>query len=144
MATERTFVMLKPDCVKRRLIGQVIARIENKGYRIVNMEMRKLTSEFLYQFYAHITDKPFFLQVFEYMLAGPVLGIVVEGEGAVQGMRRMIGATEIENAQPGTIRGDFAQQTANNIIHASGSIDSAVTESDIFFKLDADPEARLR
>lgn len=144
MATERTFVMLKPDCVKRRLIGQVVARIENKGYRIVNMEMRKLTSEFLYQFYAHITDKPFFLQVFEYMLAGPVLGMVVEGVDAVQGMRRMIGATEIENAQPGTIRGDFAQQTANNIIHASGSIESAVTESDIFFKLDADPEARLR
>ena len=133
MAKERTFVMLKPDCLKRGLIGEVIGRIEQKGWRIVDANTRTLDAAFLYKFYAHIKEQPYFLEVFNYMLSGTVLGLVIEGEDAVAGMRRIIGSTIIEEALPGTIRGDFAVSSANSLIHASHGVDLVETEQEIFF-----------
>ena len=134
MAKERTFVMLKPDCLKRGLIGEVIGRIEQKGWRIVDARTRTLDPGFLYSFYSHIKEQPYFLDVFNYMLSGTVLGLVIEGEDAVSGMRRLIGPTIIEDAQPGTIRGDFAVSSANSLIHASHGIENVEIEREIFFK----------
>ena len=134
MAKEKTFIMLKPDCLKRGLIGEVIGRIEQKGWRIVDARTRTLDAGFLYKFYAHIKEQPYFLDVFEYMLSGTVLGLVIEGEDAVAGMRRLIGPTIIEEALPGTIRGDFAVSSSNSLIHASHSIDLVETERAVFFK----------
>ena len=134
MAAEKTFVMLKPDCIYRGLVGEAIARIEKKGYCIVDIKMKTLEPKFLYEFYAHIVDKPFFLNIVDYMLSGSVIGIIVEGEGSVAGMRRVIGATRIEDARPGTIRGDFAESSVKNIIHASDSVEGAEKECATFFK----------
>ncbi|MCL2227361.1 MAG: nucleoside-diphosphate kinase [Oscillospiraceae bacterium] len=134
MGKERTFVMLKPDCIKRGLVGEVISKIERKGWRIVDAKMRVLEPAFLYTFYEHIKDQPYFLKVFNYMLSGTVLGMVVEGEDAVMGMRRLIGPTIIEEALPGTIRGDFAMSSANSLIHASKTDDNVKDECNIFFK----------
>lgn len=132
MAAEKTFVMLKPDCIKRGLVGEVIARIERKGYRIADAKMMKLDPKFLYAHYAHIADQPYFLDVFKYM-QGDVLGLCVVGENAVAGIRQLIGATKFEDAIPGTIRGDFATSTVNNLIHGSDSPEAAEVELERFF-----------
>jgi len=134
MSKERTFVMLKPDCLKRGLVGLVIARIENKGWHIVEAKTRALDPTFLYEFYDHIKDKPYFLPAFNYMLSGVVLGMIVEGEDAINGMRRLIGPTVIEDAMPGTIRGDFATSSASSLIHASRSAEHVKAETSIFFE----------
>ena len=133
MAKERTFVMLKPDSIKRGLIGEIIGRIEQKGWRITEAKTRTLDAAFLYSFYSHIKEQPFFLEVFNYMLSGSVMGLVVEGENAIAGMRRIIGPTSVEEALPGTIRGDFAVSSTNSLIHASHNAENAVAESDVFF-----------
>lgn len=133
MTRERTFVMLKPDCIKRGIIGDIISRIENKGWRIVDAKTRTLDAGFLYSFYEHIKEQPYFLEVFNYMLSGSVLGLVIEGEGSIAGMRRLIGSAKIEDALPGTIRGDFAVSSSNSLIHASHNEENAKKECDIFF-----------
>ena len=133
MAREKTFVMLKPDCIKRGLIGEVIGRIEMKGWRITDAKTVTLNPAFLYDFYEHIKDQPYFLDVFNYMLSGTVLGMVVEGENVVNGMRRLIGSTIFEEAMPGTIRGDFAVSSANSLIHASKTAENFKKEQNIFF-----------
>jgi len=133
MEIQNTFVMLKPDCIRRGLIGEVILRIEKKGLKIVNMEMRQLNSEFLNAHYAHIVDKPFFPEILEDMLSGPVIGMSVCGENAIAGIRLLVGATKIEEAIPGTIRGDFALSTTKNLIHASDSVENAAVELARFF-----------
>lgn len=132
MSMQKTFVMLKPDCMKRGLVGEIIARIEKKGYRILDAKMMKLDPKFLYSHYSHIADQPFFLDVFKYM-QGDVLGMCVCGENAVMGMRKLIGETKTEDAAPGTIRGDFATSTANNLIHGSDSQEAAEIELERFF-----------
>ena len=134
MAREKTFVLLKPDCLKRGLIGAIIQRIENKGWTILEAKTMRLEPAFLYDFYDHIKDKPYFLDVFNYMLSGQVLGMVIEGEEIVKGMRRMIGSTIIDDARPGTIRGDFAVSSANSLIHASKTAEEVRKQSDLFFK----------
>ncbi len=133
MATERTYIMLKPDCVKRGLIGEVIARIERKGYRIIDAKMMRLNEPVLREHYAHLADKPFFPDIVSYMMSGPVLGMIVEGENAVLGMRILMGATKFEEAAAGTIRGDFASSTSENIIHGSDSAENAEIEIKRFF-----------
>ncbi|MEL4106787.1 nucleoside-diphosphate kinase [Oscillospiraceae bacterium CM] len=134
MADERTFVMLKPDCIKRGLIGEVIRRIERKGYRILDVKMRNLTHEFLEEHYAHIADKPFFPDVARYMMSGPVFGMAVSGENVVLGVRILVGATKFEEAGGGTIRGDYAESTSSNLIHASDSPENGEIEIKRFFK----------
>ncbi len=133
MATERTYIMLKPDCLKRKLVGEVISRIEKKGYKISNMKMINLDEKILREHYAHIADRPFFPGILEYMTSGPVVGMIVEGENVVQGMRIIMGATKFEEATAGTIRGDFAMSTGENIIHGSDSPENGEIEIKRFF-----------
>ena len=133
MGIEKTYIMLKPDCVKRGLMGEVISRIERKGYKIVDAKMMNLDEAILKDHYAHLTDKPFFPNIVEYMTSGPVLGMIVEGENAIKGMRIIMGATKFEEATAGTIRGDFAHSTSENLIHGSDSLENAEIEIKRFF-----------
>ncbi len=133
MSVERTYIMLKPDCLKRKLVGKVISRIEKKGYTISNMKMMVLSEGILREHYAHLADRPFFGDIIEYMTSGPVVGMIVEGENAVKGMRILMGATKFEDAQAGTIRGDFATSTSENIIHGSDSVENGEIEIKRFF-----------
>ena len=133
MATERTYVMLKPDCIRRGLSGEVISRIERKGYRIAGAKTLRLDEAILREHYAHMTDKPFFPEIVSYMTSGPVLAMIVEGENAVAGMRTLMGATSFEEAAAGSIRGDFASSTGENLIHGSDSAESARAEIARFF-----------
>lgn len=133
MAIERTYIMLKPDCMKRGLMGEVITRIEHKGYRIVDAKMMNLDEAILREHYAHIADKPFFPEIVSYMTSGPVFGMIVEGENAVLGMRILMGATKFEEATAGTIRGDYAFCTGENVIHGSDSVENAEIEIKRFF-----------
>ena len=130
---ERTYIMLKPDCVKRGLMGEVISRIEKKGFKITDAKMMTLSEAILREHYAHIADKPFFPDIVSYMTSGPVLAMIVEGENAVQGMRNIMGPTKYEDAMGGTIRGDFATSTGSNIIHGSDSVENAEIEINRFF-----------
>lgn len=134
MAIEKTYIMLKPDCIKRGLIGKVISRIEKKGYKVINAKMLRLDETVLREHYAHIVDKPFFPEIVEYMTSGPVLAMIVEGESAVKGMRILMGPTKFEEAAAGTIRGDFAFCTTENLIHGSDSAENAEIEINRFFK----------
>ena len=133
MAIEKTYIMLKPDCIKRGLMGEVISRIEKKGYRITDAKMLNLDEKILREHYAHIADKPFFQEIVSYMTSGPVLAMIVEGENAVKGMRILMGATKFEEATAGTIRGDYAFCTSENIIHGSDSIENARIKIKRFF-----------
>lgn len=130
---ERTYIMLKPDALKRNLIGAILTRIENKGYKIVDAKMMMLDEPILKEHYAHIADRPFFPEIVSYMTSGPVLGMIVEGENAVKGMRILMGATKFEEATAGTIRGDYANSTAENVIHGSDSVENAEIEIKRFF-----------
>lgn len=133
MTEENTFIMLKPDCMKRGLVGEIITRIERKGYRIIDAKMMKLSATFLYDHYAHLTDQPFFPKILQHMLSGPVFGMIVRGENAVLGMRILAGATMFEEALPGSIRGDYASSTVNNLIHCSHTVEIGDTEIKRFF-----------
>lgn len=130
---ERTYIMLKPDALKRGVAGEIISRIERKGYKIAEAKTIMLTEEILKEHYAHIADKPFFPEVVEYMVSGPVLAMIVEGPDVVQGMRILMGATKWEEAAPGTIRGDYAFCTSENLIHGSDSVENAEIEIKRFF-----------
>ena len=133
MAIERTYIMLKPDCIKRKLMGRVIARIEDKGYSIVDAKMMTLGEDILKEHYSHLVDKPFFREIVEFMTSGPVLAMIVEGENAVKGMRNLMGPTQFEDAIAGSIRGDYAFSTGENIIHGSDSLENAEIEVKRFF-----------
>nr|WP_308505693.1 nucleoside-diphosphate kinase [uncultured Agathobaculum sp.] len=130
---ERTYIMLKPDALQRGIAGQIIARIERKGYRITHMKTMHLDEAILREHYAHIVDKPFFPPTVDYMTSGPVLAMVVEGENVIGGMRMLMGPTRNEDAMPGTIRGDFASSTTYNVIHGSDSPENAEIEIKRFF-----------
>ena len=130
---QRTYIMLKPDAIKRGLMGRIIQRIEDKGFNIVNAKMFTLTEAQLEEHYAHLKDKPFFKDIVNYMTSGPVLGMIVEGEDVIQGMRRIMGATKWLEAEAGTIRGDFACNTTQNLIHGSDSEETAMAEIKRFF-----------
>ena len=121
MAMERTYIMLKPDCVKRGLMGEVISRIERKNYKIIDTKMMMLDEPILREHYAHIADKPFFPEIVTYMTS------------AVKGMRIIMGATKFEEATAGTIRGDYACCTSENLIHGSDSVENAEIEIKRFF-----------
>lgn len=133
MSTERTYIMLKPDCVRRGLMGRVISRIEDKGYRITDAKMMTLDEPILREHYAHLVNEPFFPNIVEFMTSGPVLAMIVEGENAIRGMRILMGATKFEDGTAGTIRGDFASNTSENLIHGSDSPESAEAEIKRFF-----------
>jgi nucleoside-diphosphate kinase len=131
---ERTFVFLKPEAVMRGLIGEIISKIEKKGYNIVGMKLIWMNEDQAKKLYEVHKDKPFFNSLVSHVTSGPVVLMVIEGPHAVSGLRSMIGATDPLKAEPGTIRGDYAIDTRSNIIHAADSIENAKKETEIFFK----------
>lgn len=130
---QRTYVMLKPDACERRLIGKIITKIEEKGFSITNMKMMNLNEKILREHYSHLTDKPFFPELVEFMVDGPSIGMIVEGDDVVNGMRILMGPTKWPEALPGTIRGDFASNITRNLIHGSDSVENAEIEIKRFF-----------
>ena len=130
---QQTYIMLKTDALQRGLVGEILARIERKGYRFVRCELRMLDEDILREHYAHIAYKPFFPEIVTYMTSGPVLAMIVEGDNAVKGMRIIMGATKFEEAAAGTIRGDYACCTSENLIHGSDSVENAEIEIKRFF-----------
>jgi len=133
---ERTFVMIKPDGVQRGLIGEAISRLEKKGLKIVAIKMLKIPKEMAEKHYEEHRNKPFFNSLISYITSGPVVAMVVEGKNAVKVVRKLVGATNPAEAEPGTIRGDFGLDLGRNIIHASDSLASAEREIRLFFKDD--------
>lgn len=131
--SERTLVLVKPDGVRRGLIGDVISRVERKSLRIVAMELRSLDRDTAQIHYAEHSEKPFFGSLVEFITSGPVVAIVVEGPRAVEALRALAGATDPVKASPGTIRGDHGLEVEQNIVHGSDSRDSADREIKIFF-----------
>ncbi len=130
---ERTYIMIKPDGYKRKLMGRIISRIEDKGFNITNIKMMQLDERILREHYSHLIDHPAFPDIVSFMTSGPVIGMIVEGEGAIAGMRKLIGPTKWEESLPGTIRGDFATSTGENLIHGSDSVENAEIEIKRFF-----------
>ncbi|HVL65157.1 MAG TPA: nucleoside-diphosphate kinase [Actinomycetota bacterium] len=130
---QQTFVMVKPDGVRRRLIGEVLRRIEAKGYTIREMKLFTIDDSLAKKHYAEHTEKPFFGELVEFITSGPSVAMVVEGPNAIAGMRQLMGATDPLDAVPGSIRGDFAAVITENIVHGSDSPDSAEREINLFF-----------
>ncbi|MCK9575685.1 MAG: nucleoside-diphosphate kinase [Clostridia bacterium] len=130
---ERTYVMLKPDAYERRLIGEIISRIERKNFKITDIKMLNLNKAMLAKHYAHLVNKPFYSALEKFMMSGPVVAMIVEGENVVQGIRNLMGATKWLEAIQGTIRGDYANNTTENLIHGSDSIENAEIEIERFF-----------
>lgn len=130
---ERTFIMVKPDGVKRRLIGEAIRRIEAKGYDITEMKMFTIDESLAQEHYSEHVDKPFFGELISFITSGPVAAMVVEGPDAIKGMDQLVGATNPIDAAPGSIRGDLANVLTENIVHRSDSPISAEREIKLFF-----------
>lgn len=130
---EKTYIMLKPDAVRRGLIGEIIGRIEKKGFNITNIKMFTLDEPILREHYAHIVDRPFFPDVLSYMVSGPVVGMIVQGENVVKGMRNFMGPTKYLDAPAGTLRGDYSCNDRENLIHGSDSPETAEIEIKRFF-----------
>jgi nucleoside-diphosphate kinase len=130
---ERTLVLVKPDGVRRRLIGEVIRRIEDKGYDIAELRMLTIDESLAKSHYAEHVDKPFFDELVSFITSGPIVAMIVEGDDAVAGMRQLMGATNPLDAAPGSLRGDYASVITENIVHGSDSLESAKREVDLFF-----------
>merc|ERR1712122_114833 len=133
MADERTFIMIKPDGVQRGLVGTIIQRFEQKGFKLVAMKFMQADEDLLKQHYADLSSKPFFGGLVKYMSSGPVVPMVWEGLNVVKTGRVMLGATNPADSAPGTIRGDFCIQVGRNICHGSDAVESAQKEIKLWF-----------
>ena len=133
---QRTLILLKPDCVQKRLVGQVISRFESANYSIIACKLVQLHEDLLNEHYAHVAHLPFFPEIVEFMSSCPVLAIVLEGEKVIQGVRDLIGPTDSMVAPKGTIRGDLGTDRMKNVVHASDSPESALAEINRFFEAD--------
>lgn len=135
--TERTLILVKPDGVARGLTGEVLRRVEAKGYRLVALELRRATPELLAKHYAEHQGKPFYQPLVDFMLSGPVVAFVAEGQRAIEGFRALAGATDPTAALPGTVRGDLGRDwglaVQQNIVHGSDSLASAAREISLWF-----------
>ena len=132
--TERTLLLIKPDGVERRLVGEIISRIERKGLTVAALEMRIVGEELARRHYAEHDGKPFFGSLLEFITSGPLVAAIVAGPRAVAAMRQLAGATDpVEKAAPGTIRGDFGLETQFNLVHGSDSTESAEREIALWF-----------
>ncbi|MFY2860791.1 nucleoside-diphosphate kinase [Mycobacterium sp. THU-M104] len=132
--TERTLVLIKPDGVERRLVGEILNRIERKGLTIAALELRRIDKELAARHYAEHEGKPFFGSLLEFITSGPVVAALVEGPRAVAAFRQLAGGTDpVDKATPGTIRGDFGLETQFNLVHGSDSADSATREIALWF-----------
>jgi|TARA_B110000503_G_scaffold74247_2_gene114680 nucleoside-diphosphate kinase len=134
---ERTLILVKPDGIRRSLVGEVINRVENKGYQVVALKMITPTREILAKHYAEHEGKPFYEPLLEFMLSGPIVSMIAEGNRVIEGFRKLAGTTDPTTAEPGTIRGDLARdqgtKVVQNIVHGSDSPESAEREISIFF-----------
>ena len=137
MSTEKTLILVKPDGVRRGLVGEVISRIETKGYAIDALRMLQADSALLEKHYAEHVGKPFYEPLVEFMMSGPIVAIVASGNRVIEGFRSLAGATDPTVAAPGTIRGDLARdqgtKVIQNLVHGSDSPESAAREIQIFF-----------
>ena len=131
--SERTLVLVKPDGVARGLVGEVLGRIERRGYTLAALELRTLTAEVAREHYAEHRDKPFFEELVTFITSGPLVAAVIEGPDVIEAWRTMMGATNPIKSAPGTIRGDLATLMGENISHGSDSAQSAAREIEIFF-----------
>ena len=134
---ERTLILVKPDGVARSLVGEVVSRVESKGYQIVGLKMLTPTREILAKHYAEHEGKPFYEPLIEFMLSGPIVAMIAQGNRVIEGFRKLAGTTDPTTAEPGTIRGDLARdqgtKVVQNIVHGSDSPESAAREIAIFF-----------
>jgi nucleoside-diphosphate kinase len=130
---DRTLILVKPDAFARGLTGEILARFERKGLKIVSLRGLTVTKELAEQHYAEHSERPFFGELVEFITSGPIVAIVLEGDGAVKAARQVIGATDPLEAATGSIRGDFAVEMGRNMVHGSDSPESAAREAALFF-----------
>ena len=131
---ERTLVLIKPDAIQRDLIGEIISRLERKGLKLIGIKMMNLSDEILKKHYSHVRERDFFPELNSFMRTTPVIACCWEGVDCVSTVRLLCGATKAREAEPGSVRGDFAMSNQANIIHASDSDETAVAEVERFFK----------
>jgi nucleoside-diphosphate kinase len=136
MAVERTLILIKPDAVQRRLAGEILARIERRGFAVRAGKLLTVTRDLGERHYAEHREKPFFGELVEFIVSAPTWALVVEGDDAIATMRKTIGATNPANAEPGTIRGDLAMSMPDNLVHGSDSPASAEREIALWFSDD--------
>ncbi len=130
---EKTFLMIKPDGVQRNLIGPIVSRLENKGFKIAGAKLMNVSEDLAKTHYQEHQDKPFFGELVDFITSGPVFAMVLEGENVISTARLVVGSTNPQEAAPGTIRGDFGLTVGKNIIHGSDSPESAEREINLFF-----------
>ena len=133
---QRTLILLKPDCVQRRLMGQVLSRFENKGLNIIAMKMLQVTPELAAEHYAEHVEKPFYPSLEAFITGAPVVAMVIEGRDAIRVVREMLGATSGLEAAAGTIRGDMSSSRQMNLVHASDGPEAAEREINLYFEAD--------
>ncbi|ANC77682.1 MAG: nucleoside-diphosphate kinase [Bacillota bacterium] len=131
---EKTFLMVKPDGVQRALIGEIVSRFEKKGFQLVGAKLMNISEDLAKEHYGEHKERPFFGELVDFITSGPVFAMVWEGKDVILTARNMMGKTNPSEAAPGSIRGDYAVQVSNNIIHGSDSAESAVREIGLFFK----------
>ncbi len=133
---QRSLILLKPDCIRKAIVGQVITRFETAGYSIIGSKIVQLDDSLLNEHYAHVSDLPFFPEIAEFMSSCPVIALVLQGDNVIKGVRDLIGPTDSTVAPKGTIRGDMGTDRMKNVVHASDSPESALAEINRFFKAD--------
>jgi nucleoside-diphosphate kinase len=136
VAAERTLILIKPDAIERALSGEILARIERRGFRVVAGKLVRVSRDLGERHYAEHSEKPFFGELVEFITSAPTWALVVEGEGAISTMRKTIGATNPADAEAGSIRGDLATSMPNNLVHGSDSAESAEREIALWFSDD--------
>ena len=134
MSVETTLILFKPDAVEKNLVGEVLGRYQAEGFIIRGMKMMTLTPELLAEHYAHITDRPFYPRLIQFMTSAPVIALALEGENVITRVRELLGATDSPTAEEGTIRREFGINSMFNICHASDSAEAAAVELKRFFK----------
>jgi nucleoside-diphosphate kinase len=131
---EKTFVIFKPDCMEKRLVGTVLSRFEAAGFDVIGCKMTRLSAALLREHYAHVASKPFYPEIEAFMSSRPVIMVALQGENIVARVRDLLGPTDSRKAAKGTIRGDFGTEMMKNVVHASDSVDNAQAELARFFK----------
>jgi nucleoside-diphosphate kinase len=131
---QKTFIIFKPDCMEKRLVGTVLSRFESAGFEVIGCKMMRLTPELLREHYAHITSRPFYPEIEQFMSSRPVIAMALQGDNIVQRVRDLLGPTDSKKAPKGTIRGDFGTAAMTNVVHASDSDENAKIELARFFK----------
>ncbi|XP_061568032.1 nucleoside diphosphate kinase 3 isoform X2 [Cololabis saira] len=131
---ERTFIAVKPDGVQRKLVGEIVRRFEKRGFKLVGLKLMQASEDLLKEHYSDLSTRPFFSRLIRYMNSGPVIAMVWQGLDVVKTARKMMGETNPEDSQPGTIRGDFCVEVGKNVIHGSDSVESAQKEISLWFR----------